>query len=622
MKKIILKSLTLENFKGIKELTIDFKEDITNIHGDNGTGKTSIFDAYSWLLFGKDSSNNTTFNIKTISEDGSIPTVDHTVIATFEIDGKEVTFQKTYKELWTKKRGSSESVFSGHTTDYYINTVPIKEKDYKDRIATIIDEETFKLISNPRYFSVDLHKNTRREILMAIADEVTNEDIMKVNPDLKELDLENYSILEIQTMNKATLDKANNELKELPVRIDELNNSLQEYDWEAMEFNKKATLSSMDEIDKQLAKGDNTENLKNINEKILHLNQEKYGLISEIDKLNNDKKTEITSLNNKVLEEQEKAKNDLKKIEKERDDLANERITKENLLAEYREEYNNIAKESYQGDSTCPTCGQSLPSNQIEEALNKFNINKSNKLSSIVNTAELLKKDLEKINLNIENLTKKVEEINVKTDEPIKIIEFIPETYPERVKVIDEEITNLREELNNYDVTDNRDLIERKATLQNELQVINSKLAYKEINEQTIEKIKAYESRQKELAEIYSQAQKILFLCDQYNQIKAELISTDIANKFEYVEFKLFETQINGGLKEVCEATVKGVPYGDVNNAGKINAGLDIINTLSGHYKVLAPIFIDNAESVNKLIDTDSQVVRLVVSKDKELKVK
>ena len=134
-------------------------------------------------------------------------------------------------------------------------------------------------------------------------------------------------------------------------------------------------------------------------------------------------------------------------------------------------------------------------------------------------------------------------------------------------------------------------------------------------------KIEQYKEQEKELAAEYEKAEKILDLCDEYTKLYTNLVSSRINDLFKNVDFTLFETQINGGIVETCEATVNGVPYSDVNNAGKINAGLDIINVLSEHIGINTPIFIDNAESVNELIEVKSQVIRLTVSTDKTLRI-
>ncbi|MFA5528414.1 MAG: ATP-binding protein, partial [Peptostreptococcales bacterium] len=163
---IELAKLELLNFKGIKEKTIGFGKE-TNIYGRNETGKTTIFDSFTWLLFGKDSTNRSDFNIKTLDKNGEfIHGLDHQVTGILLVDGKEVILRRLLKENWVKKRGSAEAIFSGNTTEYFINEEPKKEKEYKEYINSLIDENVFKLLTNPMHFNVNTSWQDRRKILL------------------------------------------------------------------------------------------------------------------------------------------------------------------------------------------------------------------------------------------------------------------------------------------------------------------------------------------------------------------------------------------------------------------------------------------------------------------------
>lgn len=166
------------------------------------------------------------------------------------------------------------------------------------------------------------------------------------------------------------------------------------------------------------------------------------------------------------------------------------------------------------------------------------------------------------------------------------------------------------------------ELKQRKSALSTEVTALENQLVWQEENKKIDEKIQQYKNQEKELSGKYAQCEKVLFLLEEFTKTKVTMISGKINNLFQTVEFKLFDTQINGGIVETCEATIHGVPFSDANNAARINAGIDIINTLTKEYGISAPIFVDNAESVNNLLYTDSQVVRLVVSEDSELTVR
>ena len=626
---IKINSLRLQNFKGVKELEIDFNDSLTNIYGDNAVGKTTVFDAFCWLLWDKDSLNRSQFEIKTLDENGqAIPMIDHSVEAALNIDGVDTTFKKIYSEIWTKKRGQTQKEFNGHTTDYYINDVPIKKKEYQDRIASVISEEQFKLLSNVQHFNVNLDKKQRRDTLLSLINDVNVEDIIASNEDFKKLELDKYKLEEIRAMNKATANKINKEIEELPVRIDELNNSIQELDFDALEFRKKSKVSSKDIIDKQLSDFSSiADNISLISKDITTLELEKNSILRQIEDDYNKKVQEKEQRQNNHDDEKLRIKRKIANIEEENRTLTKEIEMLNKNLDDERANWIKLNDTEFTGDTTCPTCKQELPAEQIDKIKDEFNINKSKKLEQIELQAKHLKDKIGLKEKAIEDNNKIIMELEIEfTDlnrEDIEIedeeIEKAP--VPGRVAEIDAEIEEKKQELANLNKADNKDLLERKKAIESEIEEINKLLYYKDENIKIQAKIEQYKEQEKELAKAYEKTQEILNLCDEYTKVYTGLVSDKINNMFKLVKFKLFDVQVNGGIAETCEATVDGVPYSDVNNAGKINAGLDIINVLSEKLDIYTPIFIDNAESVNELIEVNAQVVRLVVSNDKKLRV-
>lgn len=284
--QIILKELHLQNFKGIKDLKINFLGGVNKIQGRNGTGKTTLFDAYMWLLWGTDSLDRTDFGIKTYVKGGdTLHGVDHTVTGVIEVYGQEIKLSKTYKEVWTKKRGSTEAERTGNTTDYYINDVPLKMKDYTDRISSLISKDDFKLLSNPLHFSSNLSWKDRRDVLFQSFGSVTDDEIIQANPDLKYLNLDNYSIDEIAAMNKATRSRLNDERKELPIRIDELSKSKKDYDYEALEFQRRFLQPTLEGVIKEIQGiAKNSAELKATQDQIQKLYDEKTEIEDQVSK--------------------------------------------------------------------------------------------------------------------------------------------------------------------------------------------------------------------------------------------------------------------------------------------------------------------------------------------------
>ncbi|WP_276907994.1 AAA family ATPase [Peptoniphilus duerdenii] len=600
--KIKLKKLKLENFKGIKSLEIDFKEDVTNILADNGKGKTTIFDAYTWLLWDKDSLNRKDFSIKPYDKDGQeIHNLESTVEGTLEFDEEEIILKKVYKEIWTKKRGSTQAEFTGHTTDYYMNAVPVKKKEYTDRLATVIDEENFNLLSNPIYFNQILDKNKRRSIVLGLIEDIGKDEVLKENEDLKKLPLDKYTIDEIKAMAKDSAKKINKDIESIPARIDELEKSkVGEIDFDALEFRKNFVTPAIKEIDTKLADvSTSSDEIKEITSKISDLEQEKSKIKTNFE-IENHK---ITSKNKNTLEEKAKDEKELQEISDIVARLA------ENI-DDYRTEWVKINSSKYDGDFKCPTCGHDLEEHQIDEIIAKFNLDKSKKLENI-------EKEVEKIKARIEDYKKRIEELRSKKYEILEEIKL----DEAKIQAIDDEIKTLKEKLSNLSTGDKSELIKKKEELTKELDELNKTLSLQGQNEKLDERIKELEKQEKDLAKSYEKQQEIIYLCEEYIKTYVDLVSDKINAAFYNVKIKLFEQQINGGITETCEVTLDGVPYSDLNSAGKINAGLDVINAISEKLDIEVPIFIDNAESINELIKTETQLVRLVVSKDKELRI-
>lgn len=644
MQEMILKSLQMQNFKGIENLTIDFKNE-TKIEGENGSGKTSIFDAYSWLLWDKDSNSRKDFDIKPFAENGETKHgLESTVTGTFELDGQPLKLSKTYKEIWTKKRGNTEPVFSGNTTDYFINDVPVKKSEYNQRIESFISEKEFNLLCNPLYFSEILDKKERRAVLLSLIKDVDKDEILKIYKDLKELDLENYTIEEIKAMAKASAKKTNEELNSLPIRIDELEKSKNDFDFKDLEEQKTETEKAIADIDKAIAKStDSTNVIAEKNNIIQSKFEEMQKIKLKIDEINQDKQLQATREYNQKYSDFLANKDKLKQTITLKEMLLNQlkdsiRECTSNIL-ELKEKLQDLRNswtvensKQFDGSLICPTCKKEFDEDKKDEILSDFNKHKSETLTKIQNEANDLKEKIEnteehlqKIKSDAKTNAEELETLqNVYNDfgeftEEKQVIE--KEDYPIEYYTLQKEIELIKQELQAISSNDNTAILEQKQQLQSNLNVVISKLALKDNNKFIDEKIKNYLTQEKELAKIFEEQQRKLYLCDEYIRIYTSLVQNKINDLFKTVDFRLFETQVNGEIKETCEVTVGGVPYPSVNNAGKINAGLDVINSLSKHFEKKVPIFVDNAESITDILEVESQIVKMYVVKNKKLKI-
>jgi len=650
MRQIQLLQLSLKNFKGVRSFTLEAKGENVRVYGDNATGKTTLFDAFVWLLFDKDSQNKKDFAIKTLDKKGqALHGLNHEVEASFLVDGKPLSLRKVYSEKWTKKRGSAEKQFSGHTTDYFIDGVPAKKKEYDQKISEIIDEDIFKLLTSPSYFNEQLHWKDRREILLEVAGDITDEEVISSNPTLLKLPeiLKGRSIENHRKVIVARRSEINKELEKIPVRIDEIQHnlpSLEGLDKQALEAEINIINNQIDE------KQDIISNIRNgnaISQKQKQIQEIEIELLQIKQQHEAGSKDELYKLKARIQEEhsnlsilQQKAEN--LKYQKKYNDENIQSIEKR--LEELRSEWHLINSEEFKHevDCTCPTCGQDFPEEQVnearEKALAQFNLTKSKKLEEIQAKGKQGKEQKEKFLQENEKLQKEHEKLTVQIDEKKELINKLNDqlqlvestvvditenpAYVTKLKEkqrLQHEITELQQSANESIQSIQMEIVELKSKRSQ----LENDFAKFTLVTQSEKRIQELENQERELAAEFEKLEEELYLTEEFIRCKVNMLEEKINSKFKHARFKLFETQINGGLQEVCETLYNGVPYGfGLNNAAKINVGLDIINTLSNHYGFKAPIFVDNAEAVTRLINIDSQVISLVVSeKDKQLRV-
>ena len=641
--KIRISNLKLKNFKGIKDLKIDFNSENTNIYGKNATGKTTIFDAFKWLFFDKDSNDRKDFNIKTLdSENKPIHFLDHEVEATLVVDEMKMVFKKILHEKWVTKRGQSEQEFAGHETNYWIDEVPIKKKDYEEKINSLIPESLFKLITDPTYFNNQLKWTERRELLINISGTtISDDEILNSKEEFKIIkdNLEGRSIDDYKKVVQAKIKDLNKEKETIPVRIDELTNTLiteHNIDYEEIEKQKEQYDQELQKIELEMT---DVQARANENMKIA-------GELTEA-------KQELADFKlKKETEYSQKYSNDLINLQNEKriaestirvkQDEDNERKTKIEQDQKRKEELykewdivNNQKLEYDPNSFVCPTCKREYETDQKEEIKkqfeNNFNTHKKTEQDSInkegqsinaridenTKAREKLQQEMQDANSKLENINNKIAEIQkAKESENTFDVTSMPEYMDKnrKVKELEEKVKNLT----NGDISE---LQNKKAEITEEINKLNKTLNEREIQEKTKERITELQNEEEVISSKIQELEGQQYALEEFTKTKVELLENAINSKFELVKFRLFDTQINDGLVECCDTLVNGVPYADVNNAHKILAGLDIINTLIKFYNTSAPIFIDNRESINEIYNIDTQIISLIVTTDKELRI-
>lgn len=651
MKEVFLKKLILKNFKKIQDLTVEFTDKNTFICGGNGTGKTTLQDAFLWLLFGKDSTNraDTNFNIKTLGEDGKpILHLVHSVTGVLSINGRDVELQRNYVEKWGS--GVNAGVLQNHATEFYLNGVKLKtKKEYDAEVAAILPEDVFRMITNPLYFPT-MKAQDQKAMLLEMAGNVTNEEVANINPKFQEL----ISLISGRTLEQLAKEIASkksaikDELKGIPGRIDSVRDAMPESeDWAVLEKEIADKKEKIKDIDSQLADKSKqieaefkakSELQKQIGNKKIAKSQRENEIRQNANKSYHDVLDNISK-----LEYQVKSKD--AEISRKQEDHSRIKANIEALnndLEVLRGKFYAIDAETLQypeGAFICPTCKRELEVEDIQakqqELQDNFNLNKANRLKAVQNEGkekaakvEELKKQCSIIQATITQLSNEkeilVHNINEckgnmpEEQDTQKIILSDPTWLSLSNEIVDLE-NQLKAEAKPIDTTE---LKEAKAILSEAIDELNKKLGKRDTIERSNKVIGNLEDRRDKNNEALAEQERLEFLVQDFQKEKDNKLMERINGMFSLVKFSFISEKLNGNEAITCFCSVDGVPFADVNNASKINAGLDIINAICRSVGITAPIFIDNRESVNDLIPTMSQVINLVVSKDKSLMIR
>lgn len=666
MKRITLLSMDIQNFKGCTGRTIDFT-DKTKICGANATGKTTIFDAFTFLLFNRDSLGSSDFDIRPLDADGKmIDNIEISVKARISVDDEEFELKKVQKQKWVKKRGTDSREFQGNINEFEINGYPKSQKEFKEFISEIVDEDVFNLITNPAAFN-SLPWKKQRETLMEFVGNFSDVEIAetfgdkyaKLIPELKCAKTDD--ILKKYTKAKNSLNK---NAVEIPARIDEVSKQLVIADAGALEVEKVAKEAELSKVEADLSGGNGkTGEINSKREEIMNL---KFHLSEIQNKANQKLFDDSAQIREEVDKEREVFENLLHELSVVRDNgrtVQSEYHAHENdvkrLLNDWKAEKAKkfpefVPLEPLSDSATvCPTCGQELPEDvkkkniadyearkkAHEDDYNKrkaeFETEHNKKLADITKAGseaakfrDEAKEKLETFGRSARTYEQKIEEAKRVYEEEKSKLDKIPKVADisnnAEYKATNEKISALEKEIAELSsvVSDNAELEAKKSILKDEIAEIAGKILAAD-NSKVKERIAELEVEQKEVGQKIANQEMMIDLVEDFIRTKMNMISKKINEMFKIVSFKLFSEQINGGLKETCECTVNGVPLSSLNNGHRIVAGLDIIHSLSNLYGVSCPIFVDNAESINdfNVPEMDAQMIYLTVTDDKELKV-
>lgn len=671
--QIKLKSLHMENFKGVKSLDVTFG-DKTKIKGQNAAGKTTVFDSFTWLLFNKNSAGEEKFNVRPLDSDGKrVDNVEIKVVAVLEVDGKEVELSKVQKQKWVKKRGTDVTELQGNENLYEIDGYPKSEADYKTYISGLVNEDLFKMLTNPQYFSSMKWKD-QRDILMKFVSDISDVELAQSNPEFADLipELEKApSTDDIQKKFAKALSEWKKKQAEIPVRIDELSKSLAQIDTAEHELAKADLERMIAELDGKITNAGSA--VSALQSEEMQLQFDMSGIMQTMNRELSNKRRELDNAKYEASQAFTDAHNKISANNKQIADNKTSIETAEKKRSELGAEYNAekakvfdetpylFHEEEWQFDENstiCKSCGQALPADRIEQIKADFEERKAKAKADAKkrleyaegnfvvqhnsNLEEIKAKGFEQKHLiedltaknealqaEIKTLKKQEQEALAKQNELSKQLEELPEEadYSQNAEYVklktrhDEVLAQIESMKSSADATDTFKA-EKEAMLA-ELDSVKVEIAKASKNVEIEERIGELEAEQKEVGQRVADQEKMLYLLESFIRSKMMKISDSINQHFNTVNFKLFDMQLNGGMKECCECAVNGVPYSTLNNGHRIIAGLDIIQSLSELYGVTATIFIDNAESLNEfnVPDMDAQMILLAVSDDKELKV-
>ncbi|UVN06014.1 MAG: AAA domain protein [Satomivirus wayo] len=649
MREIKLKSLILVNFKGVRNLEVVFTDQRTIISGDNGTGKTTIFDAFTWLLFGKDSTgrSDSNFNIKTIDPLTKKPILhlEHSVTGVISVDGKEMKLQRNYVEKWVKPRGTTEETLKNHETEFYLNDVKLAtKKEYESEVAAILTEDIFRMITNPFYF-ISLKVDAQKELLFDMAGGISDDEVAAIKPEYIELlaQLSGRSLSQFSKEVAAKKKACNDVLAVIPSQIDTARRLMPESeDWEALEIELQKKKQRLTEIDNQIT--DKSKINEQENQRKLEIQRtigdKRMSLVNRQNEIRASAGAERNEVMMKLKDLEYNHKSETRDLELNRSSLSNceseiQRI--EDTLSVLRNEYRKINAETIQypeGAFVCPTCKRQLEVDDIEakqnELLANFNQNKAKRLKENKDKGFSLVELKKKKEAERDSIISKIKESEDRIVLIEREIEVQKANMPEAPDVdamikndptcisLNNEIADLNNQLNiESKPVDVSELRFAKSSLDDNIQELYKRLAKRDQIERAKKEIEELEEKRIQNNQAKADLEKWEFTVMSFQKDKDAKLIEKINSMFEVVSFSFVTEQLNGGEKLTCVCTVNGTPYPDVNTAGKVNAGLDIINAICKYKGVSAPIFIDNSESVNKIIPTISQVINLVVSKDK-----
>lgn len=641
----------VENFKGLRVFDIEFDPVRTSVVGANGTGKTTLHDAYLWLLTGTDSNGSSAFCVQPL--DGDSRTIDHlntAVSCVMSFDGEEHELKRTFEQKWTRRRGTKEDVLCGNTSGYFIDGVPMKAGEYSEAIAKMLcGADNFALISSVYAFE-RLDTKVKRAKLIEMAGTIP--DIMN-ETDYPRLWKYWQNVKDVDSIRKTVAFKLQG-LKEdkgrIPVKITENERDLPEgVDFDSIRNEIAARKGEIEGIDATLQKKADGRNgafsvVAGLTAQAKDVDAQIEDLLSSIRKQRGKVELEAMSEKNKAYSRVSEIESRIRIAKNEATMLGSQKINLEPRLQTAREQWKTKNAETFREEavSECPTCHRPFSEEEItsmrNELVKTFNESKMEVMKAIVANGNEIQSQLTSVKSQIEAKNSEIAAMESDLTEARKVlsdavskvnsvptVEQAAEASIEYGNLVRRK-AEIRQAIAEATPSESQDEIElrnKKERLSSEVESLLRELA-KEDNIAKVAKRRAeLEAEDARLSDEIAELDGVLYEIQRYAKARINIVEDMVSSRFKYVRWKMYEPNLtNDGEKEICECLVDGVPVSrNVNQAGRINAGIDIINALSSWLGLSVPLWIDGKESVTSLIDTDAQLITLQVAENQPLRV-
>lgn len=661
MKTIKLIRMELRNFKGVAQAEYDFG-DRADISGGNGSGKSTIFEAYLWCLFDKNPAGNTP-KVQPYDTANEIKHQLTTSVRLYiELDGNPLIAERTLKEEWVKPRGTTELVCKGTKSEYAVNEVPMSKAQYNAKLADIMPLDKWFILSSIGIIPA-MEQKACRAALQAIAPAIDEQTLAQPFPAVLDALARGLNIDELQATTKQTKSRAKTELDGIPAALEAQDRLRVEDDFAAIEA--KLAETKMDIAARQIE----LEQLQTLGDDAARVakEQETANLRTELARLNAQISERETAAQTTYTTARAKYEQQLQTLAAESHGISQRTMVSQQTAKRYlqliedekkriaalRDQWTAKNAETYEVpelQTVCPTCGQPLPGERIAEALEKatqaWNADKVKALQAIQHEAEECKKriaDYKAANAQAAERDKadydraqaiadEVKEANHALDTlvpPAKALTLCIEyqnALAKKQEVEQQLAQRAATGVNDSEPTaqsQQREAITQAiVSLQRLREDLLRRLAARDTNRRIDEERARLEERQRTLADTVAQAEGVEQQIIAYRKAKIMAVENGVSSLFTMAHWKMYEPNVtNDGEKEICQAIINGIPYDQQNHATQVNAAIDIVNGFARAYDVSLPLFIDNAESVTDIIPTNGQCITMTVVKNKQLEL-